>query len=319
VSGVIPTIVLAPLAGGPSTPELAAAVSNAGGLGFVAAGYLTAEELAQRIARTRELTDAPIGVNLFVLTDAPIDDEAVQRYARELEPEARALGVELGQPHFDDDELQAKLDVVADARVEVISFTFGFPDRHDGWATVTSVGEALEAKARGASALVVQGTEAGGHRGTWDDRDDDTPLHILLRDVRAAVDLPLIATGGIATRDDVERALDAGATATQVGSAFLLAPEAGTNDAYRRALAAGGATAVTRAFTGRAARGFENAFMRAHPAAPSAYPQIHHLTAPLRAAARAAGDADAFNLWAGTSVARPEARPAAETVAALLP
>ena len=316
---MIPTIVLAPLAGGPSTPELAAAVSNAGGLGFVAAGYLTADELARRIARTRELTDAPIGVNLFVLADAPIDDEAVGRYARELEPEARALGVELGQPQFEDDELQAKLDVVADARVEVVSFTFGFPGRHDGWATVTSVDEAREAQARGASALVVQGTEAGGHRGTWDDRDDDTPLHILLRDVRAAVDLPLIATGGIATRDDVERALDAGATAAQVGSAFLLAPEAGTNDAYRRALAAGGATAITRAFTGRAARGLENAFMRAHPAAPSAYPQIHHLTAPLRAAARAAGDADAFNLWAGTSIARPQARPAAETVAALLP
>jgi len=86
---MIPPIVLAPLAGGPSTPELAAAVSNAGGLGFLGAGYLTAEELARRIARTRELTDEAIGVNLFVLTDTPVDDEALARYARELEPEAR--------------------------------------------------------------------------------------------------------------------------------------------------------------------------------------------------------------------------------------
>lgn len=315
----IPAVVLAPLAGGPGTPELAAAVSNAGGLGFLAGGYLTADELARRIARTRELTDAPIGVNLFVLRDAPVDEASLGRYARELEPEAHALGVELGEPRFEDDELDGKLEVVADARVEVVSFTFGFPERHDGWATVTSVDEARGARRRGASALVVQGTEAGGHRATWDDRDDDTPLHILLRDVRAAVDLPLVATGGIGTRDDVLRALDAGAAAAQIGSAFLLAPEAATSEAHRRAIAAGGATAVTRAFTGRAARGIENAFMRAHPRAPSAYPQIHHLTAPLRAAARAAGDAETINLWAGSGAARTAARPAAETVAALRP
>lgn len=316
----IPPIVLAPLAGGPSTPELAAAVSNAGGLGFLGAGYLSAEELSRRIARTRELTDAPIGVNLFAATPATVDELAVARYAHELEPEARALGVELGHPRFDDDELDAKLDVVAAARVDVVSFTFGFPERGAGsWATVISADEAARAAAAGASALVVQGTEAGGHRATWDDRDDDTPLQALLRDVRAATDLPLVATGGIATRADVERVLEAGATAAQVGTAFLLAPEAGTNDAHRRAIEAPGPTAVTRAFTGRAARGIENAFMRAHPSAPSAYPHVHHLTAPLRAAARAAGDADAVNLWAGRSVARTVARPAAETVAALRP
>ncbi len=316
----IPPIVLAPLAGGPSTPELAAAVSNAGGLGFLGAGYLTAEELSDRIARTRELTDAPIGVNLFALTDAPIDELAVARYAHELEPEARALGVELGQPRFDDDELEAKLDVVAAARVEFLSFAFGFPERATGsWATVTSADEATRAASMGASALVVQGTEAGGHRATWDDRDDGTPLLQLLDEVRAAVEVPLIAAGGLATRDDVLRVLDAGAVAAQVGTAFLLAPEAGTNDAHRRAIEAGGITAVTRAFTGRAARGIENAFMRAHPAAPSAYPQIHHLTAPLRAAARAAGDADLFNLWGGTNLAGTVARPAAETLAALSP
>jgi len=314
---MIPPIVLAPLAGGPSTPELAAAVSNAGGLGFLGAGYLTAEELARRIARTRELTDEAIGVNLFVLTDTPVDDEALARYARELEPEARAYGVQLGDPRFDDDELAAKLEVVADAQVEFVSFAFGFLPAHDGWATVTSVDEAREAQARGASALVVQGTEAGGHRSTWDDSDDDTPLLTLLRAIGDVVDLPLVAAGGIATRDDVAAALDAGAVAAQVGTAFLLAPEAGTNDAHRRALASSGTTAVTRAFTGRKARGIVNRFMREHPDAPRAYPHVNNLTAPLRAAARGAGDENTINLWAGVNFAHTHARPAAETVAAL--
>jgi nitronate monooxygenase len=320
----IPTIVLAPLAGGPATPELAAAVANAGGLGFVAAGYLTADELAERIARTRALTDAPIGVNLFALEETRVDENALARYERELEREARVHAVRLGEPRFDDDELAAKLDVVLDAQVEVVSFTFGFPSSAAArlpnvWATVTSVDEARAAHAAGAHALVVQGTEAGGHRATWDDRDDDAPLHVLLREIGAAVDLPLVATGGIATRDDVTAALDAGASAAQVGTAFLLAPEAGTSEPHRRAIAAGGETALTRAFTGRSARGIVNRFMRDHPDAPSAYPQIHHLTAPLRAAARAAGDAEAINLWAGVNFARTEARPAAEIVGSLRP
>ena len=317
----IPTIVLAPLAGGPSTSELAAAVANAGGLGFLAAGYLTAGELAKRIACTRELTDEPIGVNLFALTESSVDENALARYELELEREARVRGVRLGEPRFDDDELAAKLDVVTDAQIEVVSFTFGFPPTSlaNVWATVTSVDEARTAQATGAHALVVQGTEAGGHRGTWDDRDDDTALLSLLREIRAAVELPLVAAGGIATRDDVRAALDAGAVAVQAGTAFMLAPEAGTSEPHRRALAAGGQTALTRAFTGRNARGIANRFMRDHPDAPSAYPQIHHLTAPLRAAARAEGDADGVNLWAGTQFARAEARPAGEIVERLRP
>lgn len=317
----IPTLVLAPLAGGPSTPELAAAVSNAGGLGFLGAGYLAADELAARIARTRELTDAPIGVNLFALTEAPVDENALARYQVELEREARVRGMRLGEPRFDDDELAAKLDVVADAQVEVVSFTFGFPSTAlpNVWATVTSLDEARAAQVAGAHALVVQGAEAGGHRATWDDRDNATPLLSLMREIRAAVELPLVAAGGIATRDDVRAALDAGAVAVQVGTAFLLATEAGTSEPHRRALAAGGETALTRAFTGRSARGIVNRFMRDHPDAPSAYPQIHHLTAPLRAAARAAGDADAINLWAGTQFARAEPLTAAEIVERLRP
>jgi nitronate monooxygenase len=258
-----------------------------------------------------------------VLREHAVDSDALAAYAAELEPEARDLGAELGEPRYDDDGFGAKLDVVLDARVEVVSFTFGCPDadvlsrvRRSGaevWLTVTSTEEAEV----DADALVVQGTEAGGHRGTWDDRDDETTLAQLLAQIRTS--LPLVAAGGISDRDAVRGALDAGASAVQVGTAFLLCPEAGTGEANRRALATRTETAVTRAFTGRRARGLVNGFMRDHPDAPSAYPHIHHLTAPLRAAARAAGDAESFNLWAGTGVALARAEPAADVVRRLRP
>jgi nitronate monooxygenase len=322
-------IVLAPLAGGPSTPELAAAVSNAGALGFLGAGYLTAEALAAQVRRTRALTGQPIGVNLFRLVPAAVDEAAIARYARELEPEARARGVELGRPHFDDDGYDAKLAVALAAGVEVVSFTFGCPTADEvasvhahgssAWVTVTSAAEARAAVFARADAVVAQGAEAGGHRGAWSDDDGpDRPLLELVAELVPVLEVPVVAAGGIADGDGVRAALAAGACAVQVGTSFLLCPEAGTSVAQRAAIAAGGETAMTRAFTGRRARGIVNAFMRAHPDAPSAYPHVHHLTAPLRTAAREAGDADGFNLWAGVSVSRATPLPAAEVVASLL-
>lgn len=322
-----PQIVLAPLAGGPSTPELAAAVSNAGGLGFLGAGYLTPDALAEQLRRTRELTSGPIGINVFVLEDVAVDGDALAAYARELEPEARARGVQLGTARFDDDWLPEKVEVIVRADVEVVSTTFGCLTaetvarlQESGtrvWATVTAVHEARAARDAGVDALVVQGAEAGGHRGTWRDDGEPTPLLELLASID--VGLPLVATGGIVDRDGVAAVLAAGAEAAQAGTAFLLSPEAGTSEPHRRALRGAGETAFTRAFTGRYARGIVNRFMVEHPNAPSAYPQINHLTAPLRAAARAAGDADGFNLWAGINFARAEARPAAEVVTSLRP
>ena len=321
------SIVLAPLAGGPSTPELAAAVSNAGGLGFLAAGYLPSNVFAEQLRRTRELTTEPIGVNLFVLEAVDVDDDAIAAYALELKPEARARGVQLGRPRFDDDWLDEKLELIAHADVEVVSTTFGCPAaetvarlQQSGthvWATVTAPHEARAARDAGVDALVVQGAEAGGHRGSW--RDDGEPVPVLELLALIDVGLPLIATGGIADRDGVGAVLAAGAQAAQVGTAFLLCPEAGTSAPHRSALHGGGETAYTRAFTGRVARGIVNRFMVDHPDAPSAYPHIHHLTAPLRAAARAAGDADGINLWAGVNFARAEERPAAEIVELLRP
>ena len=171
-------IVLAPLAGGPSTPELAAAVSNAGGLGFLAAGYLTADVLREQVARARSLTGAALGVNLFV-PGRPAAPGSVDDYARRLTAAYAQAGVRLGEARFDDDAWDAKLALLLDRPPEVISFTFGCPDPavisavraagSEAWVTVTTPADARQAADAGASALVVQGSEAGGHRGGFAD------------------------------------------------------------------------------------------------------------------------------------------------------
>jgi nitronate monooxygenase len=321
-------IVLAPLAGGPSTPQLAAAVSAAGGLGFLAAGYRPADALRADIEAARSRCDEPLAVNLFYGGDNGRTD--VSAYALRLEADARALGASLGEPRHDDDDLAAKLDVVCGERPAVVSFTFGCPapavverlhERGIGvWVTVTEPGEALDAAGAGADTLVCQGLEAGGHRGSFRDEDGrgEIALLPLLALVREVTELPLVAAGGVATGRAVAAVLAAGARAAAIGTAFMRCPEAGTHPAHAAALAdPAAATALTRAFTGRRARGIVNRFMTEHPDAPSAYPEIHHLTAPLRAAARAAGDAGAFNLWAGQAHALAQAVPAGQLVARL--
>jgi nitronate monooxygenase len=324
-------IVQAPLAGGPSTPELAAAVAGAGGLGFVAGGYRTPEGLRDAIARTRALTDRRFGVNLFAPTGAPADPAVVRAYAERLQPDADRVGVALGEPRFDDDAFDAKLDLLTSDPVAVVSFTFGCPPPEtiarvratgaDVWVTVTEPDEARAAVAAGAGALVVQGTEAGGHRGAFVDREDrvDYGLLALLQLVRAHVDVPLVATGGIATGRGLAAVLAAGAAAAQVGTAFMLCPEAGTSAPHRAALASSRPTGLTRAFSGRLARGVVNRLQAERTAtAPLAYPEVHHVTAPLRAAARQAGDEDVINLWAGEAHELATRVPAAEVVARLM-
>jgi nitronate monooxygenase len=306
-------IVLAPLAGAASTPQLTAAVSNAGGLGFTPAGYLTAAALASVVAEARRLTSAPIGVNVFV-PGTPGPPGAADAYAATLADDSRDADVALGAPHFEDDDWTAKIELLAAAAPPVVSFTFGCPDQNviDGlrragsevWVTVTTPAEATYAAASGADALVVQGIEAGGHRASFtnDPAEDAYGLGLLslLQLVRAAVDVPLVAAGGIGTGAGVAAVLAAGAAAAQLGTAFMRCPEAGTFDVDRRMLAGDTPTALTRAFTGRAARGIRNRFLDQHTAdAPAAYPEVHHLTAPLRAAGRASQDAGLVNLWAG--------------------
>jgi nitronate monooxygenase len=319
-------IVQAPMGGGPSTPALASAVSAAGGLGFLAAGYRTPEAVREDIREVRAQTERPFGVNLFVPSAAADVGASVERYEKGLQGEAERYGVALGDPRHDDDGWREKLTLLAEERVPVVSVTFGCPDaavveelQRAGaavWVTVTTVAEAVIAARVGADALIVQGVEAGGHRGSFDDlAPGDIGLLALLQLVSDAVDLPLVAAGGLVNGRAVAAVLAAGADAAALGTAFMLTPEAGTSAAHRAALASDSGTALTRAFTGRTARGLVNRFMREHEAdAPSAYPEVHHLTAPVRTAAREGGDPDGFHLWAGQAHALARELPAAELV-----
>lgn len=326
-------VIGAPMAGGPSTPALAAAVSEVGGLGFLAAGYKTPEVVAAEVDAARAMTTAPFGLNLFVIEPYAPDAGSLDAYRRSLESEAARLGTGLGEPRWEDDYWRAKVDLVFDVRPDVVSFTFGCPPAgilrqlaHRGVSsavTVTSVAEAQVAAARGAAWLCLQGHHAGGHRGTWDleANPDTTPLADLVSAVCAVVDVPVVAGGGIADSDGLKSVLDKGAVAAQVGTAYLLADEAGTNPTHRAALVDPtlSDTAVTRAYTGRWARGLANQFMTDHMDAPAGYPHLHHLTSPLRKAAIACGDVQVAHLWAGTRHPHARAAPAARITQSFVP
>ena len=327
-------IIGAPMAGGPGTPALAAAVSNAGGLGFLAAGYLTGQRFADDIVAARLLTSGPIGVNLFVPQPSAATRSALDEYRDRLTPLAQRFGVELGLPRFDDDGWDEKLDVVVSAAPEVASFTFGCPSadvlarlRSAGVAsavTVTSRAEADVAVAAGADVLVVQGPDAGGHRGTFSPirRPGEAPLGELLAEIAKGGETAVVAAGGLSARPAVQNVLTRGAVAAQVGTAFLLCDEAGTNPVHRAALIDDQftETTVTRAFSGRYARGLANEFIRRFDSvAPFGYPEVNQLTAPLRAAAVAAGDPQCTNLWAGAQWQKAVGGPAGDIVAALAP
>ena len=325
-------ILVAPMAGGPSTPELAAAATNAGGLGFLAAGYLTADAFRERLSAAAGLTSGPLGANLFVPHPSAATPDALDRYAAALAAEERRYGAALGQPRFSDDDWAAKLDVLLELRPALVSFTFGLPSVEErrrlsaaGIATagtVTTLAEARLAADVGVDCVVAQGPSAGGHRGTFDPTaaPSDEPLDDLVAGVAAELDIPVVAAGGLMTGADVRRTRRAGAVAAQLGTAFLLADEAGSSAVHRAALTdpAFTETTVTKAFSGRFARGLRNRFIDEHEAeAPFGYPEVHYLTGPVRAAAVRAGDPHGTNVWAGTGFRRAEAAPAATIIAKL--
>jgi nitronate monooxygenase len=310
-------IVQAPMAGGVSVPRLAAAVSEAGGLGFLAAGYKTADGMYQEIKQIRGLTNRPFGVNLFMPQPDNADPGAVEIYAHQLAGEAAWYETELGDPDSGrDDAYDSKLAVLLDNPVPVVSFHFGIPSRDvlDSLrragtftvVTVTTAEEALAVERAGADAVIAQGVEAGGHQGTHRDipENDGSGIGVLslVAQVRETVTLPILAAGGIMRGGQIASVLAAGASAAQLGTAFLATAESGAAAVHKQALTNPlfARTQLTRAFSGRPARGLVNRFMREHgPYAPAAYPQVHHLTAPLRKAAAKAGDAQGMALWAG--------------------
>lgn len=321
-------IVQAPMAGGASRPALVAAVAEAGALGFLAAGYKTAAQVRAEIDETRRATSRPFGVNLFMPAAEPVDGVSLAAYRDRMIPEAERLGVAVGKTTTANrsDDWDAKIaDLMADPPA-VVSFTFGCPEdqiikafRERGAAvvvTVTSVEEAGVAAA--ADALCVQGDEAGGHRGSFSNADTGgVALRALVPAVRSVTAQPILAAGGLMTGEAIAGALDLGADAGQLGTAFVRCPESGASDVHKSALADPRfvATGMTRAFSGRPARGLVNRFQAEHSRyAPAAYPEIHYMTSPLRRASAARGDAESVNLWAGTSWRLATDAPAAEVV-----
>jgi len=325
-------VMVAPIGGGPTTPQLVAAGGDAGGLGFLAGGYKTADQVAEEIRLVRGLSSAPFAVNLFVpIAFAREQAARVPAYARALEVRARHLEAAVGEPIHGDDHFAAKVAVVLAERPHAVSFTFGLPevdviDRlHRAevcvLVTVTSTAEARQAASAGVDGLVAQGWEAGAHRGAFDDLDGDEQRGLLplLRLIHRQVDLPLVAAGGLGDGAGVAAALVAGAYAAMLGTAFLRCPEAGTSATHKAALADPHATVVTRAFTGCRARALQNAFTDTYGGlAPGAYPEVHYVTAPLRAAARQRGEIDDMHLSGGEAHELAQPIPAGELVRQLV-
>ncbi|WP_286928898.1 MULTISPECIES: nitronate monooxygenase [Aeromicrobium] len=327
---------VAPMAGGPSNPGLVVAAARAGHFAQLAAGYKSAEAMTREVREVRDAGTDLFGVNLFVPNVHPITPAAYDDYARSLLPTAERLLHDAAPVALceDDDAWDAKIAALVAEPVPVVSFTFGLPSpavldalRRAGSVlvqTVTSSQEARRADAAGVDALVVQGFAAGGHSGVWDADawPADMPLSQLVEEVAGAVSLPLVAAGGIATPGDVDVSMAAGASAVAVGTAVLRAPESGASDLHKNALADPQytSTTLTRAFTGRPARALVNRFVLDHDeAAPSGYPALHHLTRPLRAAAVAANDPSALNLWAGQQWRGACEVPVAEILDGLMP
>jgi len=316
------------MAGGPGTVELAAAVSATGGFAFLAGAYLAPDRLRDDIARMRSLAGgAPFGVNLFAPNpDEPGSAALVMEYAARLQPLAEKAGVALGSPIHDDDAFDAKVEVVLAERPALVSFSFAWPPadvvdrlRSAGievWVTLNEAGETAWADELGVDGIVAQGWEAGGHRGgPVDTGHPQAPTGMLLRDIRAHTSLPVMAAGGVVDAPSLAELVDAGAHAVACGTAFLCADESGTAEVHRHELGRRTDTVVTRAFSGRSARALVTSWTRLFTdVAPAAYPEVHHLTAPLRAHGKATGQPDLVHLWAGTGHAHARSASASEIV-----
>jgi NAD(P)H-dependent flavin oxidoreductase YrpB (nitropropane dioxygenase family) len=328
-------LLVAPMAGGPSTVEFVVAAARAGSLGFLAGGYKTTQLLDEQIAAVRSATDT-FGVNLFVPNPLPVDQAEFRRYAEAIQVEADEYGLDLraAEPVEDDDAWADKVALLLAEPVPVVSFTFAIPDRATIDAlrragtitvqTVTSVDEAIQADVAGVDLLAVQSSEAGGHYGTFTPTRPPAPVPLLelIAAVTAATRLPVIAAGGLSTAAGIAAVLDRGAVAAMVGTVLLRADESGASTVHRGALAdpGRGPTVVTRAFTGRPARALPNRFSDRYSAlAPFGYPALHHLTSGLRRASAAGGNPELVNLWAGTGYRAATAEPLAAIVARLTP
>jgi nitronate monooxygenase len=310
------------MAGGASTAELAAAVSGAGALGSLAVSLLAPETIVEQAARIRALTDRPFCLNLFVQATPCPSQAEIDQAVELLRPAWTSLGWDtLPQPASWCQDFDAQFDALLEIKPAVASFTFGILTGEP----VTTVEEGLAWQAVGADAVVASGIESGGHRGTFIGRQEDASLEgsALWPAVAQALGIPVIAAGGIMDGADIRAALALGARAVQMGTAFLVTHESGIHPAYRARLLdqQPKTTRLTRAISGRYARGIENCFIRdmapvEHLVPP--YPVQNALTGAIRAAAGTNNDPEWMSLWAGTGVDHARAMPAATLVQTLL-
>lgn len=321
---------------GTSTPALAAAVSEAGGLGSIAVGALDAAAARAMIADLRKRTDRPFNVNAFVHRSATPDPAAEQAWISEMAPLFARFGAqppvrlrEIYRSLNDDPDM---LELLVSAAPAVVSFHFGLPSpeavaalKSRGCllvATATSLDEARAIKASGLDAIVAQGIEAGGHRGVFDPAATDGQLSTfdLVQTLAVEIDLPVIAAGGIMDGADIRQALAAGADAVQLGTAFVCCPESAADDGYRTMFREAAGTTLTSAISGRPARCLDNRFVawgaQAGAAAPG-YPMTYDAGKALIAAAKAVGEAGWGAHWAGTQFTRAREMPAEALVALL--
>jgi len=327
-------VIQAPMAGGGDTPALVAATGNAGGFGFLGAAYLAPAQIADAVRAVRALSARPFGINLFAPTalDAGADVEAAR--AR-LAPYYAEFGLPVPAAAPPEDRFDAQLDAALAANVRAISFTFGIPTAaalekvRAGNAvligTATTVAEAHALRDAGFDAIVAQGSEAGGHRGTFLAPFEDAMIGTvaLVPQVIDAARLPVIASGGIMDGRGVAAALALGAGAVQLGTAFLTCAEAGIVEEYKNLIlrTTEDGTRLTRAFSGRPARGIANRMLLelADAAAQIApFPLQNALTRPLRSAAAQRGCTDFLSLWCGQAPRLAQRQPAADLVRRLV-
>jgi nitronate monooxygenase len=328
-------VVLAPMGGGPSTPELAAAVSNAGGLGHLAVAYSGPEQIQKDIARVRELTARPFAVNLFSPEAQLPLQGGVKAVADFLRPYHERLGLNAPElPQKPIENFDEQVDAVCRAAPPIVSFTFGLlpPKTSERLkaqnayliGTATTVEEARQLEQAGVDAVIAQSSEAGAHRGTFAVPAEEALIGgiALVPQLVDAVHLPVLASGGIMDGRGIVAALALGASAVQMGTAFLACKEAGTSAAYREALAEAreDQTTLTRAFSGRMARGLRNEFIERWNAAGLThlpYPWQNAFTQQMRRAAASAKEAGLLSLWAGQGVRMLRERTAGQLMAEL--
>ncbi|WP_444846903.1 NAD(P)H-dependent flavin oxidoreductase [Duganella caerulea] len=329
-------IIQGPTAGGNNNPAQVAAVSNAGALGSLACSLLSPDVIRSQTEQIRALTDKPFCLNFFVLETPQPAPEEVARAKEWLKPFATSLGwTEVPTPAKWCEEFAVQFETLIELRPAVASFTFGILSAeqirrlHDAGifviGTITHADEALAWQSRGADAVIASGTESGGHRGTFIGAQEDAKLTTfeLLPTIVEAVHIPVIAAGGIMDGADIKRALDGGAQAVQMGTAFLVCDESSINPHYKQRLLTAGdhPTRLTRTFSGRYARGLENRFMLEMVAVEKQippYPIQNALTGAIRAEAGKRGETELMSLWCGTGVARARPMSAAQLVKTLL-